>query len=57
MRVHVDTGKLNAQPSGNFFDLLPGQSNTIVFPAGSSLKELRRNIHVMSLADALSSTQ
>lgn len=57
MRVHVDTGKLNAQPSGNFFDLLPGQSNTIVFPGGSSREELRRNIHLMSLADAFSSTQ
>ncbi len=52
--VDVDPGTLDAQPSDNFFDLLPGQPVTIRFQTTASVRALQQNVHVMSLADAFS---
>lgn len=50
--VDIDTGSLDAQPSDNFFDLLPGQTVTISFQTSVSASQLRQDIRVISLTDA-----
>jgi beta-mannosidase len=50
--VDVDSGNLDAQPSDNFFDLLPGRSRTITFQTTVPAGTLEKEVHVMSLTDA-----
>lgn len=52
--VDVDPGQLAAQPSDDFFDLLPNQSRTIRFQTTASAATLEKDVHVMSLTDAFS---
>ena len=53
--VDVEPEDLDAQPSDNFFDLLPGQSRTISFQTTVSAGTLEKDVHVMSLTDAFAS--
>ena len=50
--VWVSFGSLEATPSDNYFDLLPGQPVEITITAAASADELRKNLKVMSLVDA-----
>ncbi len=50
--VYITFGDLDVQPTDNFIDLIPGEPVNIVVKSGASLDELRKNIDVMSLADA-----
>jgi beta-mannosidase len=50
--VDIETGSLDADPSDNFFDLLPGQPRTIVFKTAIPSDTFRQRVHVMSLTDA-----
>ncbi len=50
--VNLDFGALDVQPADNFFDLLPGQSKTIVLQTKVSLSALQSALHGMSLTDA-----
>lgn len=49
--VDVETGSLQADPSDNFFDLMPGEARTIVFRTGTK-EELQSSVSVRSLTDA-----
>ena len=50
--VWVSFGSLEATPSDNYFDLLPGQPVEITIAGGASADDLRKNLKVMSLVDA-----
>ena len=50
--VHVTFGKLDARPSDDYFDLIPGQPVEIRIEGTASAEELRRELKVQSLADA-----
>ena len=50
--VHVSFGNLDANPSDDYFDLLPGQPVEIAIGGAASADELRRALKVQSLADA-----
>jgi beta-mannosidase len=50
--VYVSFGDLDAKPSDNYFDLLPGQPVQIAIVGAASADELRKNLKVMSLVDA-----
>lgn len=50
--VYIETGSLDADPSDNFFDLLPGQPRTVVFQTAVPSNTFRQHVHVMSLTDA-----
>jgi beta-mannosidase len=52
--VDVQTGSPDADPSDNFFDLLPGQPKTIEFRSAAAPDQLRQSVHVISLTDAFS---
>ena len=49
--VYIETGKVDGEPSDNFFDLLPGETKTVVFQVGTA-EELRQSVKIMSLTDA-----
>ncbi len=50
--VHVTFGKLDARPSDDYFDLIPGQPVEIRVEGAASAEELRRELKVQSLVDA-----
>jgi beta-mannosidase len=50
--VWVSFGSLEATPSDNYFDLLPGQPVEIAITGAASADELRKSLKVMSLVDA-----
>jgi len=50
--VWISFGDLEAKPSDNYFDLLPGQQADISVTTAASAEELRKNLKVMSLVDA-----
>jgi beta-mannosidase len=50
--VHVTFGKLDARPSDDYFDLIPGQPVEIKAEGAASAEELRRELKVQSLVDA-----
>jgi beta-mannosidase len=50
--VHVTFGKLDARPSDDYFDLIPGQSVEVRVEGAASAEELRRELKVQSLVDA-----
>jgi beta-mannosidase len=50
--VHVTFGKLDATPSDDYFDLIPGQPVEVKVEGAASAEELRRELKVQSLADA-----
>lgn len=50
--VHISFGQLDAKLSDDFFDLLPGETRSIRVDSPESLDNLRRQISVVSLADA-----
>lgn len=50
--VYVTFGDLDAEVSDNYFDLLPGASNTITVTSKASLAEVKEHLKVMSLVDA-----
>ncbi len=50
--VWVSFGSLEATPSDNYFDLLPGQPVEITIAGAASTDDLRKNLKVMSLVDA-----
>ncbi|HTT57458.1 MAG TPA: glycoside hydrolase family 2 protein, partial [Opitutaceae bacterium] len=50
--VHLSFGDLDATPSDDYFDLLPGQPAEITVKGRTSLEDLRRALQVQSLADA-----
>jgi beta-mannosidase len=50
--VHVTFGKLDARPSDDYFDLIPGQPVEIKVEGAASAEELRRELKVQSLVDA-----
>jgi len=54
--VYVSFGELDAQFSDNFFDLLPGEKQTIHVTSKATLVDLKSQIKVMSLVDAFSSS-
>jgi beta-mannosidase len=52
--VDIQTGSLDADPSDNFFDLLPNQPKTIEFRGAAAPDQLRQSVRIMSLTDAFS---
>jgi beta-mannosidase len=50
--VAVSFGELDAEPSDNYFDLLPGETVSLHVASKSSLAALQAAMHVISLADA-----
>ncbi len=50
--VWISFGSLDATPSDNYFDLLPGQPVEIAIKGAASADDLRKNLKVMSLVDA-----
>ncbi len=50
--VWVSFGSLEATPSDNYFDLLPGQPVEMTITGGAGADDLRKNLKVMSLVDA-----
>jgi beta-mannosidase len=53
--VYVSFGELDAQFSDNYFDLLPGEKQTIHVTSKATLADLKSQMKVMSLVDAFSS--
>jgi len=51
--VYVSFGNLDAKPADNYFDLLPGQSVDLPITSAASLDDLKKNLKVISLTDAL----
>jgi beta-mannosidase len=54
--VYVSLGELDAQFSDNFFDLLPGDKQTIHITSKATLGDLKSQMKVISLVDAFSSS-
>jgi beta-mannosidase len=50
--VAMSFGDLDAEPSDNYFDLLPGESISVHIESKSSLSTLKAAMQVMSLADS-----
>jgi len=51
--VYVSFGSLDASPSDNYFDLIPNQPVEITITSAARLDDLRAQLKIMSLADAL----
>jgi beta-mannosidase len=54
--VYVSFGELDVQFSDNFFDLLPGEKQTIHITSKATLGDLKFQMKVISLVDAFSSS-
>ena len=54
--VYVSFGELDATPSDNYFDLLPGESLEITIPSAAGLDPLRTALQVRSLQDAFAAS-
>ena len=52
--AYVTFGNLDAEPSDNYFDLLPNQPVDLTIKTSASGENLRSNLKVISLVDALS---
>ncbi len=50
--VYLSFGSLDAQPSDNYFDLLPDETRTITVTTAASLADLKAQMKVISLTDA-----
>lgn len=50
--VYVTFGELEVQTSDNFIDLIPGEPATIRISSAAGFEALKKNLKVMSLADA-----
>ncbi|MGH9617523.1 MAG: glycoside hydrolase family 2 protein, partial [Acidobacteriaceae bacterium] len=50
--VYVSFGDMDATPSDNYFDLLPGEPVTITVSSKADLQQLESSLKIMSLADA-----
>jgi beta-mannosidase len=50
--VYLSFGDLDAQPSDNYFDLLPGEAMEIAVKSTASLDALKAQLKVVSLTDA-----
>lgn len=55
--VYVSFGELDAKPSDNYFDILPGQTVEIDVTSNSELKQLHSSLSVVSLVDAFEQSQ
>ncbi len=54
--VYVSFGELDAAPSDNYFDLLPGESLEIAIASAAGLDQLRAALQVRSLQDAFAAS-
>ena len=54
--VAMSFGDLDAEPSDNYFDLLPGETVSVHIVSKSSLASLKASMRVMSLADTTTPT-
>lgn len=52
--VYVTFGDLNAQPSDNYFDLIPGEPVNITVTSDLDLEKLQKEMKIVSLVDAFS---
>jgi beta-mannosidase len=50
--VYISFGTLDASPSDNYFDLIPGQPVEITITSAAPLDQLRAQLKLVSLADA-----
>ena len=50
--VNLSFGDLEASPSDNFFDLIPGEETVIPVTSPATIEELQRALKVVSLTDA-----
>jgi len=50
--VYISFGALDAAPSDNYFDLIPGQPVDIAITSAAPLDQLRAQLKLISLADA-----
>ena len=50
--VYISFGTLDAFPSDNYFDLIPGQPVEITITSAAPLDQLRAQLKLISLADA-----
>ena len=50
--VYVTFGAASAEPSDNYFDLLPGETVDVAVKGGATLDAMKANLQVVSLADA-----
>ena len=50
--VYISFGSLDASPSDNYFDLIPGQPVEITITSAAPLGQLRAQLKLISLADA-----
>jgi beta-mannosidase len=50
--VYISFGALDASPSDNYFDLIPGQPVEITITSAAPLDQLRTQLKLISLADA-----
>jgi beta-mannosidase len=50
--VYISFGTLDASPSDNYFDLIPGQSVEITITSAAPLDQLRAQLKLVTLADA-----
>jgi len=50
--VYISFGSLDAAPSDNYFDLIPGQPVEMTITSAAPLDQLRAQLKLMSLADA-----
>jgi beta-mannosidase len=55
--VYLSFGSLDVQPSDNYFDLLPGETVPIALDTRASLEEIRAQMKVVSLTDALATPE
>jgi beta-mannosidase len=52
--VYVTFGDAKVDVSDNYFNLLPGVSQTITLKTDASLDDLTKSLHLVSLTDAFS---
>jgi beta-mannosidase len=50
--VYISFGTLDASPSDNYFDLIPGQPVELTITSAAPLDQLRAQLKLVSLADA-----
>ena len=50
--VYLSFGKLDAEPSDNYFNILPGESVAVTVKTRASAEELKASLKVVSLVDA-----
>ncbi|MGD0892584.1 MAG: glycoside hydrolase family 2 protein [Terracidiphilus sp.] len=55
--VYVSFGELDAKFSDNYFNLLPGESETITVTSSASLEALKAQLKVISLMDAFTASE